>query len=188
MVPTWCSPLDGADSRTRPMSLQRRGSLQNCRAPSGRVPTRLVVTKDGPHPSPELATIAGRLRATLCSPAVPSPCPSPGRTGAANHQGPAVSNGQPQTTTPQVNRPLGWQRDRLNLAYNDEVSLPASLWSARRSCRARLVSPRAALPRSSPGRSILAAQGPEIRRPLRHSRLSLGLLDGLREQRDLIEL
>jgi len=36
------------------------------------------------------------------------------RSAADNH-------GQPRTTTPQVNLSVGWLRDRLDLAYNDEV-------------------------------------------------------------------
>jgi hypothetical protein len=56
----------------------------------------------------------------------------PGRAGAANHPGSAVSSGQPWTTTPQVNPPVRWQRDRLDLAYNDAVGLPAKSWSAGR--------------------------------------------------------
>jgi hypothetical protein len=48
--------------------------------------------------------------------------PSWGRAGAADHPGSAVSSGQPGTTTPQVNPPVGWWRDRSDLAYNDEVT------------------------------------------------------------------
>src|SRR5215211_6493423 len=79
--------------------------------------------------------------------------------------------------------------DHRSVAYNDEVSLPASLWSARRSL------PGSAHPSTRGPTPLLARpvrpllrKGPEIRRPLRRSRRSLGLLDGLGEQRDLIEL
>jgi hypothetical protein len=48
----------------------------------------------------------------------------PGRAGAANHPGSAVSSGQPWTTTPQVKVPVRRQANRLDLAYNDEVVVP----------------------------------------------------------------
>jgi hypothetical protein len=94
----------------------------DCRATFGSLPTRLTATEDGPHSSPELVTVATRLRATSYSPAVPSACPTVGRAGAANHPRSAVNSGQPRTTTPQVNPPVRWQCDRSDLAYNDEVS------------------------------------------------------------------
>jgi hypothetical protein len=47
-----------------------------CRSSFGALPTRLVVTEDGPHPSPELGTVAGRLLAALSSPAIPLTCHS----------------------------------------------------------------------------------------------------------------
>jgi hypothetical protein len=49
-----------------------------------RLPTRLVVTEDGPHPSPELVTVAAPPEPGSFSPAVPSACPIMGRAGAAS--------------------------------------------------------------------------------------------------------
>jgi hypothetical protein len=56
------------------------------------------------------------------------------RAGAADHASPTVSSGQSGTTTPQVNPPASRQRDRWDLAYNDEVTgeLPRRL---RGACR-----------------------------------------------------
>ena len=50
--------------------------------------------------------------------------PTSGTPRAADHPGSAVSSGQPRTTTPQVNPPVPWQVNCLNLAYNDESSTP----------------------------------------------------------------
>ena len=46
------------------------------------LPTRLVVTEEGPDPSPELATNAATLQPSSSAPAVPSACPTVGRAGA----------------------------------------------------------------------------------------------------------
>jgi Alpha/beta hydrolase family len=50
-----------------------------CRAAPWRLVYEQVLTKDEPHPPPELVTIAGRLRATSPSPAVPRRALSTGR-------------------------------------------------------------------------------------------------------------
>jgi hypothetical protein len=68
------------DSFVRPATAYaltvRAGPCSRCRDSSGALPTRLVVTEGGSPPSPELATMDGRLRASEHSPAVPSSCPS----------------------------------------------------------------------------------------------------------------
>jgi hypothetical protein len=58
------------------------------RAAPWRLAYEQVVTEDEPHPPAELVTIAGRLRATSLSPAVPPTCPE--------HRSVAVSHGQPR--------------------------------------------------------------------------------------------
>jgi hypothetical protein len=80
------------------------------------------VTGDGPHPSPELATVAATLRRTSSSPAIPPHALAWGRAGAANHPRLAVSSGQPRTTTPQVRLPIRWQTNRPDLASNDAAT------------------------------------------------------------------
>jgi hypothetical protein len=100
-------------------SIYRRAVLQ-------RLATRLAVAEDEPHPSPELVNLTTWLLAMSYSPALPSACPTVGRAGAANHRRPAVSSGQPRTTAPQVNPPVRWQVERLDLAYNDEVTQAAA--------------------------------------------------------------
>ena len=61
---------------------------------SGDLPTRLVVTEDEPHPSPELVTVAAPSEPGSFPPAVPSTCPSLGRAGAANERESPVTSGQ----------------------------------------------------------------------------------------------
>ena len=59
------------------------------RAAPWRLAYEQVVTEDEPHPPTELVIIAGRLRATSLSPAVPPTCPK--------HRSAAVNHGQPQS-------------------------------------------------------------------------------------------
>jgi hypothetical protein len=72
------------------LALQAEGrGLGRCRAAPWRLAYEQVVTKDESHPPAELVTIAGRLRATSPSPAVPPTCPK--------HRSAAVSHGQPRS-------------------------------------------------------------------------------------------
>jgi hypothetical protein len=77
----WTDPWIGesqvptADAGTLPRHLRRLANE-----------ARVVMV--GPHPSVELVTIAGGLRATSCSPAVPWTCPK--------HRIPAVTHGHPR--------------------------------------------------------------------------------------------
>jgi hypothetical protein len=61
----------------------------------GRFPTRLVVTEDEPHPSPELVTVAAPPEpgSFLTGRALPVR-PSVGRAGAADDRQPMVTSGQ----------------------------------------------------------------------------------------------
>jgi hypothetical protein len=74
---------------------RRTPSSSSCgRATFGDLPTRLVVTEDEPHPSPELVTVAAPPEPGWFSPAMPSACPTVGRGGAANDRQPGVTSGQ----------------------------------------------------------------------------------------------
>ena len=101
----------------------------SCRAPYRRLANEAHVSwTDLAHrpswrPSPRLS------RFILTGPVLRVPCL--GRAGAAVHPGSAVSSGQPRTTIPQVNPPIGWQRNLLDLAYNDEVMVSERATTAR---------------------------------------------------------
>jgi hypothetical protein len=92
-----------------------------CRAPSGRLPTRLGSPWTGLAHRPSWHGHR-QVAAAVSSPAMLLRVPYLGRAGAANHPPATVSSGQPRTTAPQVNPPVRWQRDRLDLAYNDQVT------------------------------------------------------------------
>jgi hypothetical protein len=71
------------------------------------------------------------------------------------------NHGHWRTAKAEVGRAARRELNRSKLADNDQASLPASLWSARRSLPGS-ARPSTRGPAPSSARSILAAQGPEI--------------------------
>ena len=90
----------------------------SCRASCGGLPTRQVVTEDGPHPPVELVTIAATLERGWSSPAVPSACP-----GATSGPHPT----RQQRTTPGNGGRLTSQLDSPSRPASQVVRPPGSL-------------------------------------------------------------
>src|SRR4029453_994734 len=124
-------PVSTHSSRGRPRPAPRLISTLGATGPSELPRTNQAlanearVDPDGPRPSHELVAIASTQEQFVLTGRALH-VPHVGRAGAANHPRPAVTSGQPRTTTPQVNPPVRWYPDRPDLAYNDEVTRAAA--------------------------------------------------------------
>src|SRR5829696_9783786 len=99
----------------------------------------------------------------------------------------ADNRGSSRTLTQQLTGRPGRSTDHRPVPYNDEISLPARPWSARRSLPGSACpSTRGPTPLLRPAGPIRAAQGSGDPTPAAPP--SLESLDGFGEQRDLIEL
>jgi hypothetical protein len=166
-------PVSTHSSRGRPRPAPphqypwRNWAFRAAAHPTRRLPTRLGSTRTGlAHRTSWWPSPPRRSRFVLTGRALH--VPHVGRAGAANHPRPAVTSGQPRTTTPQVNPPVRWYPDRPDLAYNDEVTRAAAPPS--RLAYEALVTAggphRAVEPEPSPlGASVVVLVGRAIRVP-----------------------